>query len=179
MTNFIPPHEIATPRLVLRRLRPDDRAEYIAAINDYQVAKWLAVVPFPYTQGDFDAWLDLSARLPFTYIIALDDRPIGTIGLSHARDGTVETFGYWLGRDHWGNGFATEAARALIAAAERAGIKQIDATYYVGNDRSGRVLAKLGFRPVGAMTTWSHTQSADVNAILMRLTLDSKETTRK
>ena len=55
--------------------------------------------------------------------------------------------GYWIGRPYWGHGYATEAACALIKRGfDELELSCIRAAYYDGNDRSSRVLEKLGFR---------------------------------
>jgi RimJ/RimL family protein N-acetyltransferase len=54
--------------------------------------------------------------------------------------------GYWLGRDYWGKGYATEAGRRVIRHAfEDLGSKAVWCCYYEGNERSKRVQEKLGF----------------------------------
>ena len=54
--------------------------------------------------------------------------------------------GYWIGRPFWNRGFATEAARALVKRGfSGLGLTGIHAAYFDGNDRSRRVLDKLGF----------------------------------
>jgi RimJ/RimL family protein N-acetyltransferase len=54
--------------------------------------------------------------------------------------------GYWVSKAHWGNGYAQEAANACI----RYGFKQMGATmvhtdYYEGNEKSRKIIEKLGF----------------------------------
>jgi RimJ/RimL family protein N-acetyltransferase len=54
--------------------------------------------------------------------------------------------GYWIGKPYWGQGYATQAARAVLAEGFRTlDIPYIDAGYYADNPASGKVLAKLGF----------------------------------
>ena len=54
--------------------------------------------------------------------------------------------GYWIGRPFWGRGFATEAARAVVDRGfSDLGLEGVWAAYFDGNDRSRRVLDKLGF----------------------------------
>jgi RimJ/RimL family protein N-acetyltransferase len=59
--------------------------------------------------------------------------------------------GYWLGLDHWGNGFATEATQAIIDAVFTfTDADDIDADARVINPSSRRVLEKCGFRHEGS-----------------------------
>jgi RimJ/RimL family protein N-acetyltransferase len=53
-------------------------------------------------------------------------------------------------RPHWGQGLATEAAQAIVRMAlESMGYAKLTSRYHADNPASGRVLAKLGFKPVG------------------------------
>ena len=55
--------------------------------------------------------------------------------------------GYYLGSPYWGQGYATEIARALAGFAfERLGVHRVEAEVVPGNDASARVLARVGFR---------------------------------
>lgn len=61
-------------------------------------------------------------------------------------------FGYCLARDAWGHGFATEAARAFVAAAiELPAIWRIQAFCDVDNRASARVLEKAGLKREGTL----------------------------
>ena len=55
--------------------------------------------------------------------------------------------GYWLGREHWGRGLATEAVRAFgrWAFAAYPELRRLEAGVFAGNDASARVLAKAGY----------------------------------
>jgi RimJ/RimL family protein N-acetyltransferase len=57
---------------------------------------------------------------------------------------------YALAIEHWGKGYATEAAREVVDFGfETLGLERVHAAYYTRNAASGRVLEKLGFRPEG------------------------------
>ena len=142
---------IRTPRLVLRPAGAADIDDMIAEISDPGVARMLARVPWPYLRRDAEAFLaSVSATegqdLPLA--IAVDGRLIGGIGLSGIRD--EREFGYWLGRDHWGKGYATEAGRAFLAHVFNTfGAGPVNSGVFVDNPASMRVQAKLGFEKVG------------------------------
>jgi RimJ/RimL family protein N-acetyltransferase len=76
-------------------------------------------------------------------------RLVGSVGLS--RDGDKVELGYWIGRPYWGQGYATEAARALLSLAKVLGHRRLVAGHFVDNPASGRVLRKLGFCPTGVV----------------------------
>jgi RimJ/RimL family protein N-acetyltransferase len=53
--------------------------------------------------------------------------------------------GWRLGRAHWGQGFATEAARAALAFAwDPVGLDRVVSVHAIGNDPSGNVMQKIG-----------------------------------
>ena len=76
---------------------------------------------------------------------------IGFIGLAipsfEAHFTPCVEVGYRLAFEHWGNGYATEGARAALAFGfESTGLQEIVAMTAVGNARSRRVMEKLGMR---------------------------------
>ncbi len=76
---------------------------------------------------------------------------IGGCGLDHILFGHRNAHvGYWIARPHWGNGYAPEAASALIAAGFRElGLHRVYTGAFPDNHRSIRVLRRLGFRTEG------------------------------
>ena len=144
---------VRTERLLLRPGWAEDAPALAQALNDPAVARNLAMVPSPYTVEDAHAFLSRPCppALPRFLIFARTQRSlrlIGGIGL-HARAGEVE-LGYWIGRAHWGLGFATEAGRAVTALAHLSlRIPRLVSGHMRDNPASARVLRKLGFRPTG------------------------------
>jgi RimJ/RimL family protein N-acetyltransferase len=84
--------------------------------------------------------------------------------------------GYWIARPHWGKGFATEASRALIDIARTLKLPRLEASHFVDNPASGRVLEKLGFVPTGlSAARYSCARGGDAIAKLYRLSLVERE----
>ena len=80
--------------------------------------------------------------------------------------------GYWIARPYWGRGYATEASIALIDIGRTLGFGQLEGSHFIDNPASGRVLEKLGFRPLGITAPrLSCARGAEAQARLMRLTL--------
>ena len=137
--------EIRTKRLVLKKPRHKDKQLIVSQIGDWEVSKWLSRVPYPYTENDADEWIRTISRKELSFNIFENDSLVGGIGLTLHEDDCHE-LGYWLGRQHWGQGFATEAGKGLLHyAVEGLGIRNFKSSYMKGNDASARVLAKLGF----------------------------------
>jgi RimJ/RimL family protein N-acetyltransferase len=144
-----------TERLLLRPGWAEDARALTAAIGDPAIARNLTRVPYPYSQDDADAFLALPADpLRPRFLICLRDSNaiVGGIGLS----GEIEAeLGYWIARDHWGRGYATEAGRAVIALADGSlRLPRVRARRMLDNAGSANVLRKLGFQPTGKKA-WS------------------------
>jgi RimJ/RimL family protein N-acetyltransferase len=148
---------LESERLILREPWASDIAAMVPLANDYDVAKNLSKMPHPYTEADAEAFVtratDCRAKgtdFNFAILRKPDGALLGMTG-AHLRDGGAFEIGYWLGRPHWGQGYATEAARR-IAAFTLSGLQanRIVAGYFHDNPASGHVLEKVGFRPDGA-----------------------------
>ena len=142
-----------TERLLLRPGWVEDAPALAAAIGDIAVSRNLARVPFPYAEADALAYLSRQAdpRLPnFQILLRTKGVPrlVGGAGLHRGDDGRPE-LGYWIARPYWGLGFATEAAGQVMRIARAMKLPRIAAGHYADNPASGRVLAKIGFRPTG------------------------------
>ena len=136
---------ITTERLVLKKPRHKDKQLIISQIGDWEVSKWLSKVPYPYTENDADEWIRTISRKELAFNIFENDSLVGGIELALHEDDCHE-LGFWLGKQHWGQGFATEAGKGLLHyAVEGLGIRNFKSSYMKGNDTSARVLAKLGF----------------------------------
>lgn len=144
-----------TERLLLRPGWIEDAPALFEAIRDERVVRNLAQAPWPYRPEHAHAFLERE-RAPddlFSLIfLRTEGAPLlaGGIGIARTAEGERE-LGYWLAQRFWGRGFATEAGRAVLAAArDSLRLKRVVSGHFVDNPASGRVLAKLGFRPVGA-----------------------------
>ena len=148
--------QMLTKRLLLRPPQSSDIADLVALIGDFDVAKNLARVPHPYSEEDAKSFIARTVEqratgteLAFAITRKSDNAYIGGCGL-HLKDGLFE-FGYWLGKPFWGRGFATEAARRLVAYGfGNLKADRLVAGWYHDNPASGHVLEKLGCKPAGA-----------------------------
>jgi RimJ/RimL family protein N-acetyltransferase len=140
---------IETARLLLRPYTRADLPFLPDLIGDWEVARWLSRSPFPYTPRDAVDWLRLSRRirwlrqgLPYVIVRREDGAVLGGIGVSFEDN----ELGYWLGRSHWGRGYATEAVCGISDRAFSGyGLDHLWAGVMPGNERSCRVLEKAGF----------------------------------
>lgn len=161
--------EIRTARLTLRAPSLSDLEEVHALVSDFEVVKGTASWPYP---SDREFTASRSAPLPgeldFGGPVRLGDEIIGLMGI---RDSEI---GYMFARKHWGKGYATEMASAVIARAfAMSDVPEIGAGFWQDNPASGRVLQKLGFVVEGASRQFSAAQNREVDATDVALTREN------
>lgn len=171
------PTVLKTARLTLRSPRPDDAKTIKALINDRRVAENMASIPHPYTLKDARTFIATAADKPLFVITREDGRLIGGGGIGLRPRG--HEIGYWIGVAHWGNGYATEAARALIDYAFRdLDHTELLAGARVTNPASRRVLEKCGFEWTGVVLQRVVALNASAPSDRFRLDRDSWMTLR-
>ena len=138
-------------RLFLRPAWPEDWESLHRGIADERVVRNLATAPWPYTAEDAQGFTnrEQDSRLPSFMVTLPDEGLIGGAGIGIDKETGEVQLGYWIGRNWWGNGFATEAAKAVLKVAQAIGYDRVTASHFVDNPASGRVLTKAGFRPTG------------------------------
>lgn len=169
-----------TDRLLLRPGWIEDAPALASAIADEMIVRNLATAPWPYRLRDAEAFLaqPRDPVLPSFLIFQRTDgapRLVGSCGLGRRASGLVE-LGYWIARPHWGQGFATEAGRAVVEIARTLGLGQLEGAHFVDNPASARVLEKLDFQPVGITAPrMSCARGIEAQARLLRLVLREEE----
>ena len=154
--------EIKTERLTLKKLGIADKKRLIDLIGDIRVSETLSNVPYPYTDEDAEYWLDIVNTSEFKLSIFRNRVLIGGIGLTPEDDGYCE-FGYWLGFEYWGKGYATEACNALLNYAKtNTSYKNFRANVYKGNTASSKVLEKVGFSQTGEGKVFSLSKQENI-----------------
>jgi RimJ/RimL family protein N-acetyltransferase len=176
--------EIETERLLLRLMDYDDAPRLAEIANDARIAHMLGTMPHPYTLDDAHEYIAACRKHDkhaARFAICETVRPkevIGATGYGPAtivgKDPEEIDFGYWLGVEYWGQGFATEAARAARDHAFMlGGVEQIDTDYLTVNPGSGKVLVRLGFEQVAERTCHSRGSGERRPSIHVRLTRQS------
>jgi ribosomal-protein-alanine N-acetyltransferase len=151
--------DLMTDRLRLRAFQIADVDAIRALADDVEVARNTLNIPHPYEADHARAWIashpgQLEREEAVTYAITLRDggAVVGAVGLILDTANERAELGYWIGREHWGHGYATEAAREIIAWGFRSlELHRIHASYFPRNPASGRVLRKLGMRHEGRL----------------------------
>ena len=147
--------EIRTPRLLLRPWRESDRAPFAAINADPAVMQHFPAV---LSRCESDAVVDRIEKHWDEYAFGFwalerveDARFIGFAGLARpsfdAHFTPCVEVGWRLAREHWGRGYATEAAQAAVRSGFlQLGLEEIVSFTVPGNHRSLRVMEKLGMR---------------------------------
>jgi len=170
---------IETARLRMRAHRNGDLADLVALAGNWEVARWVGTMPHPYTEADAREWIarvqeNHTTGCPRRFAIALKetDRLIGGVGLDGTTgDGSDEpALGYWLGQPYWRNGYAREAAAAVIHYGFRTlGLETIRAYTDPGNAASQKVLLRCGLKNVGEIELLKPTHHGERRAPLFRI----------
>ena len=141
---------LATPRLLLRRFTPDDAPAMWELLRDEEVNTFLPWFPVKTLeearQHLQERYLSQYSRAQ-SYHYAVCLRETGQlIGYANVSDTEARDLGYGFRKEFWHQGFATEAARAILEQLRRDGVPYITATHDVNNPHSGAVMRKLGMQ---------------------------------
>ena len=143
---------IETARLVLRPFRDDDAEAAHAVWGDAEVMRHSIAGPTR-TVDETRAHIarhqesDLRDGIAFRAIVERETGTVIGVGglLNMPEEWNAVEVGYRLRRDRWGRGYATEAARAWLAAGFRdLGLEEIVGVVSADNPASVRVLEKAG-----------------------------------
>jgi [ribosomal protein S5]-alanine N-acetyltransferase len=150
--------EILTPRLILREFTAGDLAAFLAYQADPRNAEFYSSEDLDpsHARGLIQRFIDWAAASPRqNYQFAIVERgnvkeAIGSCGIRlEGCDAGRAEFGLELAPAHWGRGFATEAARAILGFAFRdLGVQEVRGVTVTENNRVQRLVARLGFTQV-------------------------------
>jgi [ribosomal protein S5]-alanine N-acetyltransferase len=155
MTPWFP---FETERLLLRDFRPEDEPAIYEYASDPEVSRFADWGPsdLSIVRGNLQRRLEDQHRWPRDSIevaveLRRESRLIGTMRITEVDYlNRTADFGYVFNRRYWGNGYATEATRALLDLAfSNLHLHRVWATCDVRNIASFRVLEKLGMRREG------------------------------
>lgn len=152
------PTDLVTRRLVLGPWRDDDLDDYAAMVRERDRRAASAPQDEPNLDELRDKVRQAQAAIGETGIglltVRVDDAFAGYCGLVVGRSSLDEPeLAYELLRAHHGNGYATEAARAIVDAAAGTGRNRLWATVRPWNEPSLRVLDRLAFDRQAKVTT--------------------------
>jgi RimJ/RimL family protein N-acetyltransferase len=177
--------QLFTPRLQLRPFSITDGPVVERLAGDRNVADTTLNIPHPYPKGGGAYWIrthpedwNRGERLTLA-ICPRDDSSelFGAVSLHISSAHSHGEIGYWIGFEHWGKGYATEATEAVIKYGfGTLRLHRIQGRHLTRNPASGRVMQKVGMQLEGihrhAYARWGQFEDVAVYA-----TLDSERTT--
>lgn len=150
--------KIESDRLILREWEDNDISDLIEGLNNINVSKWTAYVPYPYTESDAEKFLAYTKTLNYksdnielAVVLKENNKVIGGTAISsiNKKDGTAGG-GIWLNEKYHGKGYGTEAFYTKIKYAfEELGLRRMENGYFSGNNASKKMQIKLGFKEEG------------------------------
>ena len=150
-----------TERLLIRPFKPEDANDVYDCCNDFEMVKTTLGLPWPYTLEMAQGWIQKVAQreeegTSYEYAICFKDNPSKIIGCVALLDINPKAkraeMGYWVGKQYWKRGIATEAAKAMIEFGFNSlNLNSIYARFFDINPASGRVMEKCGMTYVGTI----------------------------
>jgi RimJ/RimL family protein N-acetyltransferase len=142
---------LSTRRFGLRAPEERDLARIVEGCSDPGVARYIPVIPVPYTERDARAWrAAVGERDERSF--AITPRPDGELlGVVTVRLHDGGAVGYWLHPDARGQGAMAEALGAVVAWAEEQGVHGLMLTAHPENRASQRVAEQAGFVRTGTV----------------------------
>lgn len=150
---------LETERLILRPFVMTDAPEVQQLAGDREIASTTLNIPHPYEDGMAEQWIathqerfESGDLVNFAIVLKQGNRLIGAIGLNITPAHSRAELGYWIGKEYWGKGYATEAAAAVLRYGfDVLGLHRIFARHLTRNPASGRVMQKIGMQYEGRM----------------------------
>ncbi len=143
-----------TERLTLRSFTLEDAVDVQHLVNDPDMASTTFDIEYPYVDGMAEEWIqwhheefEKGEGIHFAITLKTDRTLIGAVGLEFRSHLPYKDAGlnYWIGKPYWNCGYATEAAKAVVAYGFREhDINVIFSNYFERNPASGRVMEKIG-----------------------------------
>ncbi len=149
--------QLVTERLILRDFEAVSAEQWQLLMNDEQVALTTLSLSYPTTLKDASAWrmqqikkVKNGEMLRWAVYLKEGKHVIGSFKLSLNQKFESAEIGYWLGKQYWGNGFASEATNKVISYAfNQLELNRLEAYAMTGNASSEKILLNHGFKQEG------------------------------
>ena len=170
--------KLHTERLVLRAPEDGDVPAFVRWCGDWELARWTANIPHPYTAADAEKFVADARRaivdaLTLTFVFERLEAPglVGAIGLGLDGAGEEADMGWWVGGPFQGRGYASEAASCVVDFARTMGLRRLTAGAHPDNLVSQGVARKLGMRSAGRLLRAQPARGHPVETLEFVLTL--------
>ena len=150
-------HHLETERLILRMPTMGDVPRIHEYCSDYDIARNTLTMPYPYPESAAIEFVEFLTQNddPYNCVFAIElkgDALIGLCGIHGVEKYHHAELGYWIGKPHWNNGYASEAVHRLVQFGfEVLNLNRIYARHWVKNPASRRVMEKAGMVYEGTM----------------------------
>ena len=160
------PYTLRSPRLSFRPAGLRGARAFWKEVRDWPVMRSTSSWPYPLSFKHCTYMIGKAWNEPddtWVFFAVRNGKPIGSIGL-HADGRGGYWLGYMFGRDHWGQGYATEAVKEVLKFGyKNLRTKSIWAEVAVGNEGSMAVFQKNGFvQQPGSRLSYSRAHNAEV-----------------
>ena len=139
---------IQTERMILRPINKNDAKDIFEWVSDPVVNKYM-----PYSLyeniGQVEEWIESLVEEENNFVFELKDtkKVIGSGSITFEPSRNAYELGYNLNRNYWGNGYASEASKAMIKwAYATLGARDFCSNHATANMASGNVIKKCGFK---------------------------------
>lgn len=145
---------LETERLILREWQDSDVDDLVEGLNNLNVSRWLAFVPYPYTEKHAQYYIDSiknSNDYNFAIVLKSENKVIGNVSISSvSKIHLTAGGGIWLNEKYQGYGYGTEAFNKRIDFAfNELGLRKLENGYFSGNEASKKMQEKLGYKSEG------------------------------
>jgi [ribosomal protein S5]-alanine N-acetyltransferase len=153
--------KLETGRLILRDWNDSDIDDLIEGLNNFEVTKWLAYAPYPYTRENARKWIEFCAenvtkgenRNSYDFAIELksEKKVIGGVSLDKINKfQRTAGGGVWINEKYHGYGYGAEAFGKRIAFAfDTLNLRRIENGFFEGNISSLKMQEKFGYKVEG------------------------------
>lgn len=153
------PRKLTTQRLILKPPTIEDADTIQRLAGSYTIARYTLNIPHPYEDGMAEVFIQsistgFAVGNSLQYGVYLPDTLslIGMAGLSVYQPHGHAEIGYWIAEEYWGQGYATEASKALV----NMGFQDLKLHHIIGehmpeNTASRRVMEHLGMQYEGTL----------------------------
>ncbi len=133
----------------LREFLPEDETLLVRYLADPQTVQYLSNrIPQPYTAEDAHWWVTSGSREQIARAVVVDNQLVGAVGVIRGQleEWYSAEIGYWIGREHWGHGYASQALQMMTDYLfEQTDLVRLAATVFAPNAASVKVLEKCGY----------------------------------
>ena len=141
----------------LRYWKSSDAKFLVENLNDLSITKF-TVIPHPYKLSDAEWFLNKCKRERkkkegFAFAIIVDKKIVGGVSVGSVSEKNKSgQIGYWIGKNFWRKGYASEALKLLLDSCfDELGLVRVYAYVFTPNNPSVKLLEKLCFRKEGVL----------------------------